>query len=155
MKTPLPGPYDPDEDIDASPTPWSMEMWWAQRRQYGPLIAALRSGAPIDGDDREVREFLADVLAGKVKRPKGSPPQTLPRHLRGWMYTHVKMRMSQLQRTLSFEDALDQLATERPIKDAKIKAGTLKNWLRRSKQKRKKSAALNSELGVGDTTRQK
>jgi hypothetical protein len=68
---PLPGPYDPDEE---SPDPgWVhyLHAWYDGDPQ--PLVDALRGHAPIPSDDRFLREFLADFVAGRVKRGRGKP----------------------------------------------------------------------------------
>jgi hypothetical protein len=70
---PLPGPYD--EDFEAPPdSAWSVEMRWAEKGQYQPLSDSIRAGKPIADDDWEVREFLADYLASKIRRSKKRPP---------------------------------------------------------------------------------
>lgn len=74
----IPGPADAsdDDDIDTSPSglAWRNEVGWAKLGQFKLLIDSLRAGKLIAAEDQEVREFLAEFLAGKIKRPEGKPP---------------------------------------------------------------------------------
>jgi hypothetical protein len=69
-------PGDPDDPSDEGvPPAWMEESFWAQRGQLRPLIKSLRAGKAIPANaEFEIREFLADFLAGKIKRPRKRPP---------------------------------------------------------------------------------
>ncbi len=82
MKAPLPPPPQPssdDEDAHGNAAAeaqislaWQDALEWAKRGDLEPLTALLRSENSLQ-DDRHVRDFLADVLEGKFKRPRGKP----------------------------------------------------------------------------------
>ena len=75
---PAPGPRSDDEDHDATSAgltaAWHECLDWAQRGDSKPLAALLRGENSLQ-DDRHVRDFLADVLESKFKRPRGKPVQ--------------------------------------------------------------------------------
>jgi hypothetical protein len=68
---PLPGPYDEDDEHDTGLTGWEEQLEWAERGDLMPLIASLRSAQSCGNPN--VLTFLADVLDGKIKRPRGKP----------------------------------------------------------------------------------
>ena len=75
MSIPLPGPYDEDEDDGDDgglAAAWHECLEWAERGDVEHLARMLRSDASLQ-DDPFVRAFLADVLDGKIKRPRGKP----------------------------------------------------------------------------------
>lgn len=85
MSTPLPpahGSWD-DDDVDAGITGWEQQLEWAERGDLEALIASLRSAQSCS--DPHVLTFLADVLDGKIKRPRGKP---VKRPNRTWWIDH-------------------------------------------------------------------
>lgn len=73
---PMPAPEFESEDMD-SPE-WQRDLrWWGALRDWrnhdaGPLAAALRDQSlPLTSD---IREFLADLVEGKVNHGKGGRP---------------------------------------------------------------------------------
>jgi hypothetical protein len=58
---------------------WHDALKWAQRGNFAYLSKLLRSDTPLR-DDTNLRNFLADVLDGKFKRGRGTPPKR-PRHI--------------------------------------------------------------------------
>jgi hypothetical protein len=73
-----------------------------RERDFAPLIALLRSNAPITA---EIRELLADILEGKLKVP-ANRPASLSTHLH-----HLLMALR-----------VRQLASDRPTKAARVEA---------------------------------
>ncbi len=67
---PLPGPCTDDDSNDGFLDPSPELIEWARRGDMHPLIAQLRGDFPLD---RNVRDFLADWLDGKIKRARGKP----------------------------------------------------------------------------------
>ncbi len=59
------------DDVDTGITGWEEQLEWAERGDLMPLIASLRSAQSCS--DPHVLTFLADVLDGKIKRPRGKP----------------------------------------------------------------------------------
>jgi hypothetical protein len=85
MSTPLPpahGSWD-DDEVDTGVTGWEQQLEWAERGDLMPLIASLRSAQSCS--DPHVLTFLADVLDGKIKRPRGKP---VKRPNRTWWIDH-------------------------------------------------------------------
>jgi hypothetical protein len=82
MKAPLPPPPQPssdDEDAHDNTSAaeaqltmaWQDALSWAKRGDRRSLVEMLRGNHVLD--DREVRNFLADLLENKEKRPRGKP----------------------------------------------------------------------------------
>lgn len=70
--TPLPEPWDENEEIDPG---WAqLVVYWYDGHKK-PLIDALRGHDRIPSYDRVLRTFLADFLEANFKRPtRGRPP---------------------------------------------------------------------------------
>jgi hypothetical protein len=68
---PLPGPYDPDEEIDTGRTAWDDALYYAERGDESLLIAVLNGDTSLSGDERHMRDFIVGRLTGKIKRPRG------------------------------------------------------------------------------------
>jgi hypothetical protein len=72
----MPGAFELDADIDNASheaqiqLAWEDALHWAKLGDYELLIARLRGDLPIAA---EVRAFFVDLLAGKVRRPRGKP----------------------------------------------------------------------------------
>lgn len=67
----------PEDDEFEAPLPdaWMEELRWARLGQYRPLIDSLLAGKALPAnEERAAREFLAEVLAGKVDPPPGDKP---------------------------------------------------------------------------------
>lgn len=61
-----------------------------KKPDWRKLERGLRSGNPIP---RVIRDFVADVLVGKIKRPRGAPPDEFPemkRALYQWEFNFQK-----------------------------------------------------------------
>jgi hypothetical protein len=72
---PAPGPSTDDDEHDSTvniTAAWHECLDWARRGDVTPLSDLLRGDCPLQ-DDWHVRTFLADVLDGKFKRPRGKP----------------------------------------------------------------------------------
>lgn len=59
------------EPFDLADLDWDSDIWSARRGDVTRLIAALRSGRSLGAHERMVRDFLAALLAGELRRKRG------------------------------------------------------------------------------------
>jgi hypothetical protein len=78
-KPPLPQPLTDDEAADLDylwenyeADEWQSALEWARKGDFDPLAECLRSNLAAPPDPMAVRNFLADVLEGKFKKPRNS-----------------------------------------------------------------------------------
>ncbi|WP_439925589.1 hypothetical protein [Nitrobacter sp. JJSN] len=124
---PLPGPVDAaDYDFenyerDIAHQTWQSALDWAKKGDFASLAQCLRyeaSGPPAD--PLAVRNFLADVLEGKFKKPRNSKAKRYPERV---MFVDAAGRRLQIEkRYLKQATAIKrvrELRASRRLKQAK------------------------------------
>ena len=87
-----------------------------RERDFAPLIALLRSNAPITA---EIRELLADILEGKLKFPANRPARVRTHQDHLLMALRVRQLASDRPTKAARADAAKEFGvTERTIKTA-------------------------------------
>jgi hypothetical protein len=152
-KPPAPGSWSDEDDQardqDAAEAQislaWQDALAWAQRGDLQPLAGLLRSDNSLQ-DNREVRNFLADLLDGKVKRPRGKPARrpkmTFAIDTRGkiqWIDRRDAERL-EIARWMREHKAIHgNKVYEVAAKHFKINEESLRNMIRRSSNAWKRS----------------
>jgi hypothetical protein len=143
---PGPAPWSEDDESDGI-TIWDEGMYWAERGDLRPLVEILRGNATLGPDDRAARDFIADTLAGQLKRRRGAPQRrpdcTFAIDRRGkavWVDVRDVPRY-EADRWIAEHTAQGMPASEALGKAADlfgIDAEELDNWRRRSKRGRER-----------------
>jgi hypothetical protein len=103
-----------DVAIEALAFHWSLEVIAAQQGNLAPLIVSLRSSKVIaPRDERGLRNFLAALLSGELKRSRGRP--------RDWDI--ATPQLMQRKRNSNLFDAVEYV---RATKDEAREAGRIK-----------------------------
>jgi hypothetical protein len=141
-----PSPAHDDTDWEAEDEShvwhqWHYALEWARKGDFEPLVEWLRTDLPLN--NQEVRNWLADgLMAGDFKKPRKvtKRPQHVPFEMDGRRF-YIKQRdlfrfmaMRRVVEIQATEDAAEEDAIDKAAEEHKIKAETLKNWLRRPRE---------------------
>jgi len=127
--------------MDLSKLEFAGTVWeFVNKGRKGPLIAYLRSDKPLGPSDRE---YLADLLQGKLKRRRGRPKgglDTQNMRFLASLVRHVKSEMRQRGERYRIHDEAVDLVLGLYTYNGKppVEREKFENYLRRSRQKSRK-----------------
>jgi hypothetical protein len=125
---------------------WWLEIDAAKHGDLKPLIQSLRSGKPLDQNERWLRNNIASILAGEFKRSRGRPTQPPePRLVRlfrrnpqlaaavAYVDCYMRIQRSRYHRTRGVEAEAIEKAAEKYSQ----KYQTIYNFRHRSNRRRR------------------